>query len=217
MRILAAYNADMSGSETPPPAHVKAISTTSSAATAFEPTPPMLEVLKWFQDNDYRLRIKPLFEECCGEENPETCRIRFYRWHRDRPGFSVWWLEQAQKHFGRVLPQVHGAVFASAIGEDVGGSPADRKTYLERFDKQYRPAADAATAPPPVTVRVDVLDAMTAMLDQMQAAIPKGADCLSVPLGLPGAGDVLDVEPVEDGEKPQLDTKYPGQGDADER
>jgi len=47
--------------------------------------------------------------------------------------------------------------------------------------------------PPAPTVQADILSALTRSLDLMEAAIPKGADCVTVPMGLPMVdGEVVD-------------------------
>ena len=64
-------------------------------------------------------------------------------------------------------------------------------------------AAEPASAPAPVTVRVDVVEAMREMIGGVAArALAAGGDCFSAPLGLPcdrvpvSDPDVVDVEPV---------------------
>ena len=88
-------------------------------------------MLSAFQATDYLCTVV----EACGKAGMVS---RTYRYWFDDPGFAQWWHEQAEEHFGRLLPKAWGLVWGAANG-DRGGSAADRKLLIERFDKGFAP------------------------------------------------------------------------------
>ena len=164
-----------------------------STSTTFAPTEEMLEVLKWFKDSDFQASILSVFQSHCTDGTSETRRVAFYKWHSGVPGFSEWWAEQSEKHFNRVLPRVHGAMFKAAVSDD--GNAADRRLMLERFDPKYQ-SKDQGDSRGPVTVQGDVVIMLQAMIEGVAGSVPAGSACFAAPAGaLPGV--VVDVEAEE--------------------
>lgn len=59
----------------------------------------------------------------------------WYKWLK-KDGFINWWTKAIEEYHNRIgLANVHNALYINALGN----SPTDRKTYLERFDKDYKP------------------------------------------------------------------------------
>ena len=174
------------------------ITKTDTDCAAWQPSPKHLRLLAAFEDKGYDCKIADVCKAA------RICRRTYYLWHQN-PEFSEWWAYRVNRYFTQALHRVHVATLDAATTKgQAGGSTADRKLFYERFDKAYRPAADAAaSAPAPVTVRVDVVEAMREMIEGVAArALAAGGDCFSAPLGLPcdraaaPGGDVVDVEPV---------------------
>ena len=69
-------------------------------------------------------------------ENDLKCTSQnWYNWNRD-PRFVKWFLALKENfNVTRGLSNVHTATYSHALKE----SPADRKLFLERFDKMYKP------------------------------------------------------------------------------
>lgn len=85
-----------------------------------------------------------------------------------------------------VTPNLHGTARKVELH--------DRLAALEKLAR-IRKLVDGDSAPPIVaTVRIDVLTTLTAMLNRMEAAIPEGSDCLTVPLL---EGEVLSARVIE--------------------
>lgn len=60
----------------------------------------------------------------------------WYGWLK-KDGFLDWWNQAIEEYFtGHGLREVHKAVYRRALGN----SPQDAKTYLDRFDKDFKPA-----------------------------------------------------------------------------
>lgn len=104
----------------------------SPSGTDFQPSEAQQRVLDHFQAEKYECTVVDACAKC------EVPRRTFYNWF-DKPEFVRWWDQQAERWAAMQKGRVYGALARSAGGEDVGGTPADRKTYLERFDKGYAP------------------------------------------------------------------------------
>lgn len=66
----------------------------------------------------------------------KASKQNWYNWQR-KEGFIEWWTQAIQKyHTTTGLSHVYGAVYRRATAS----SPQDAKMYLERFDKDYKPA-----------------------------------------------------------------------------
>lgn len=64
-------------------------------------------------------------------------RQNWYMWKK-RPLFMDWWDKACNKFYqSSGLNDVYSAIYRNAVTN----SQADRKLYLERFDKQYKPAS----------------------------------------------------------------------------
>ncbi|MBA7714061.1 hypothetical protein ES703_123075 [subsurface metagenome] len=60
----------------------------------------------------------------------------WYKWLK-KDEFINWWTKAIEEYHNRIgLANVHNALYINALGN----SPTDRKTYMERFDKNYKPA-----------------------------------------------------------------------------
>ena len=106
-----------------------------NALTAWQPSENQVSVLRAFQAQDYDCTI----EDGCKAAG--FTRQSYYDWH-DKPDFSKWWAEQADKFFKLQLHRVHSATIkaATSTSKEARGSSADRKLFFERFDKSYVPA-----------------------------------------------------------------------------
>ena len=63
-------------------------------------------------------------------------KSNWYHWIK-KPEFMTWWNQAVEEYFsGHGLNEVHQAIFKRAITN----SPTDAKMFLERFDKDYKPA-----------------------------------------------------------------------------
>jgi len=64
-------------------------------------------------------------------------KTNWYGWLK-KGGFIEWWNQAVGEFFsGHGLSEVHASVFRNALGN----SPADRKLFMERFDKEYKPVS----------------------------------------------------------------------------
>lgn len=80
--------------------------------------------------NSSNLSTLQILEELgCSKQN-------WYNWQR-KEGFVEWWIKTIKDYHTTIgLSQVHSAVLRRAVGN----SPQDAKTFLERFDPEYKPA-----------------------------------------------------------------------------
>lgn len=146
------------------------VSEDPATRTDWAPTDIQVRVLKHFQGLDYDCTVIDGCAAC------EVGRRTFYDWF-GKPEFARWWQEQAERWASLQMGRTYGAIVRSATGTDVGGSPADRKMFLERFDKGYAPrrreelstdgplgitvhitktySGDESAEPPPATEKVD--------------------------------------------------------------
>ena len=73
-----------------------------------------------------------------GKQGKRGYTSLWYQWCK-KPGFLRWWNEaKAEYHATINLSRVHDTLFRCAR-KPIGTHSADRKTYLERFDKDYKP------------------------------------------------------------------------------
>lgn len=105
----------------------------------FKPTPLMLEFAqKYIAEIDDGNDISPTkVLEAMGKS-----KQNWYYWLK-RAGFIKWFLNYQQnfyKTFG--LANVHNSIYTHAIKD----SPPDRKLYVERFDKEYKPKTEQQIA-----------------------------------------------------------------------
>lgn len=97
----------------------------------FQPSDNQLTALMCFQDKEYRNTL-----QACAAAG--ISRQAYYHWFCDNR-FAAWWLGESVKWAARQAPRVYAALARSAGGEEVGGNPSDRRTYLERFDRGFMP------------------------------------------------------------------------------
>jgi hypothetical protein len=167
----------------------KQLPTGEVTRTDWQPGEAQRRFLSVCQVHDYAL---PITRACTAAG---IGRQTYYDWW-DSADFAAWWEAQAERFFRLQLHRVHASTLTAATTKgQAEGSTADRRLFYERFDKRYKPAGDAATAPAAVTVRVDVVEIMRQMLNNIQM-VP-GSDCLSAGAvrRLPVAeAEVIDVE-----------------------
>ena len=98
----------------------------------FKPKENMVKAMEYMQDVDYRCSIKVMCEAVGMAERG------YYYWFKN-PEFCRWWIDEADAHFARSIPYVKAAMYASATGEKVQGSPKDREMLLQRYDEGFMP------------------------------------------------------------------------------
>lgn len=113
------------------------ISLPSMVATKeFRPTGLMIKAISVYLlalDKDRPLLPREAVIEAEGSENI------WYIWLK-KPLFLKWWNQAIAEYHSHIgLSNVHNALYKSAL-KTVGAFSADRKTFLERFDKDYKPA-----------------------------------------------------------------------------
>ena len=101
-------------------------------AAKWEPNENQLKALEYARENQYVYQVKKL-SELLGIN-----RQAIYDWNRC-DAFNTWWNRHRNEFFAARLDQVHGMVYARAVGVSKAGSMHDSKLFLERFDKAYQP------------------------------------------------------------------------------
>ena len=117
--------------------------------TDFQPTEAQEHVLSHFQSDDYTCAVTNACAAC------GVGRRTFYNWF-DNPAFARWWQQRAERWAALQVGRVYGALVRSAAGQDVGGNPTDRKTFLERFDERYAPRQrnELSGEPPAISINI---------------------------------------------------------------
>ncbi len=138
------------------------MSNDTATRTDWAPTPTQSRVLTHFQGLDYECTVVDGCAAC------DVGRRTFYDWF-GKPEFAQWWNEQGERWAALQMGRVHGAMVRSATGTDVGGTPADRKMFLERFDKGYAPRQRqelSTDGPLGITINVSKTYAQPAAVDK---------------------------------------------------
>jgi len=117
--------------------------------TDWTPSETQLRVLSHFQAADYACTVVDACTAC------SVGRQTFYDWFA-RPEFARWWGEQGERWAALQVGRVYSALVRSAAGQDVGGNPTDRKTFLERFDERYAPRQrnELSGEPPAISINI---------------------------------------------------------------
>ena len=100
--------------------------------TRWQPNERMLRLLDVFWEQGYDVTVKDACEEA------KISRRTYYNWEDD-PDFMVWWNEKMDKWFIREKRKVYVSLVKAATEDDQPGSDQARRTFLERFDKQFAP------------------------------------------------------------------------------
>ena len=108
--------------------------------TIWRPSDAQERLLYVFWDNCYQITIS----RACTEAR--IGRQTYYDWTHD-PRFNRWWIEQLDRFFVMMLPQVHAAMFKAATEDGVPGTTHARRLYLQRFDANYVPYRRKRQAP----------------------------------------------------------------------
>lgn len=109
---------------------------------------PSLVSSKEFEPSGLMIRTLIVFLHCLEEaketQSPTDClkaqgkdKSNWYKWQA-KEGFNLWWTKNIETfHTSTGLSRVHNSLYQAAL---MPGGATDRKLYLERFDKDYKPA-----------------------------------------------------------------------------
>jgi len=102
--------------------------------TKFEPTETQRNLLEVFKAEDYDVTVT----DAC--KSVGISRETYYNW-MEIGAFREWWMDRAEHHFTLLKTSIFSATHKAATSEksQPRGSSADRKLFLERFDKDYMP------------------------------------------------------------------------------
>ena len=109
-------------------------------STGFNPSETQLAAARAFQASDY---VCSIAQAMATVGLTADC---YHKWFaRDATGeFAAWWRAEAERHFGKLLPRMYGALARQATGNG-DGNPTAMKTYLERFDDGFTPRTKTDT------------------------------------------------------------------------
>lgn len=100
--------------------------------TAWKPSARHLSLLTAVQAGSYGDTVCEL---CAKNELP---RRTYYDW-MENADFRAWWEDRQERFWVQRLGKVREAMYRAAVAKTPIGSHADRKLFLERFDKDYAP------------------------------------------------------------------------------
>lgn len=107
---------------------------------------PSLVSSEEFEPSGLMIRTLSVFLQCLEAkevQSPTDCleaqgkdKSNWYKWQA-KEGFIKWWTKAIEKYHTRTgLSHVHNSLYQAALAP---GGATDRKLYLERFDKDYKP------------------------------------------------------------------------------
>lgn len=107
---------------------------------------PSLVSSEEFEPSGLMIRTLSVFLQCLEAkeaQSPTECleaqgkdKSNWYKW-RAKPDFVTWWTKAIEEYHTRTgLSHVHNSLYQAAL---TPGGATDRKLYLERFDKDYKP------------------------------------------------------------------------------
>ena len=140
----------------------------------FEPTGLQIQVLCAFLEalNDGQQVEAISLLDAMGK-----AKTNWYNWLK-KEGFIQWWNRAIEQYFsGYGICEVHAAIYRNALGN----SAQDRKLYLERFDKDYKPTskteikAHIGRRPPDTLAAIEESEAKT------KAVLAETTGCESSP------------------------------------
>lgn len=101
----------------------------------WHPTPMQIGFLHEMQASGYMLTYAKISQKL--NVDPR----QWSRWKSNSPKFLAWWKQEADAYFSERLPEVYQALLEASKGAPIKGA-ADRRTFLERFDREFRPAQE---------------------------------------------------------------------------